>query len=169
VNLFKRVAAWLDRVTTRPPPAALPNILTDGSVKRDYRLYGDDHDSSTGYQAEWTEFPSEIIEAFVKVFNLSCGWEWNVPYVQFYASSWSYGNLYAIDLPGCNIGRIGLARGKIRPSETSEATLNDDGSVTFTDVSLELTINGDRDAPPLVVASITITATGELVVTETDE
>lgn len=169
MNIFKTLAGWLDRVTTPPARPASPSILTDASVKRDYRLYGDDHDSSTGYRAEWTELPSGTVEAFIKVFNLSGGWEWNVPYVQFYAAPWSYGNLYAIDLPGCTMARVGLARGKIRPSETSGAVLNPDGSVTFTCVDLELTINGNQNDLPLAIASITITATGELVVTETNE
>jgi hypothetical protein len=169
VNILKRLAGWLDRVTTPPPRPILPNIFTDTSVKRTYHLLGDGPASSSGYTAEWDELPLKVVEEFVEAFDVSSGWELNVPYVQFYASPTPHGKPYTADLIGYNIGALTIARGKIRPSETSGATLNPDGSVTFTYVNLELTASEQLRDLPLAVASITITANGELVVTETDE
>jgi hypothetical protein len=168
VNILQKLRTWLERVTAPPTPPSRPNILTDASVKRTFHLFGDDYTSSSGYTGEWRQLPSGVIEAFVRIFDSSGGWELNPPYIQFYATPWPRDTQCVVGLAGYDIGTFTLARGKIRPSETSSATLGDDGSVTFTYVNLEFTADEHHRDLPLAVASITITPTGELVVIETE-
>jgi hypothetical protein len=122
--------------------------------------------TSSGYTAEWEEFPAETIESFTEAFNSSSG-QGYTPYVQFYASGERLYAAYTVSLYPA-VGTCNLTRGKIRPipSELYTATLNSDGSVTFVNVDMELTVDERHRDLPLSSTSVVITPTGEIVAME---
>lgn len=172
---FKRVGAWLDGVAASPQCSAPQSIFTSSTVTRTYYLMGLDYESSSHRNAAWTDTPPESIESFAKAFNDRTRWwkqgqPWE-PYVQVYAR----GNRRIAYVAGpagySNISAFTCmhVESKIRPQEKTRAYATPDLGVTFTDVLMELTVEGHVNAQPLFAPFITITPRGKILVEEVQE
>lgn len=173
MGALKRLGLWFERVTAPPARPQPPNILSHPEVTRTFVL----HCPENFFGAmPWHELPPHVVENLVAAFNTN-GDRVDGPYVQFYADA-----RYNACVTGIaeydeairkviSHGTFSSARGKIRPTASTVAKIDDDmASITFTSVRLEFTVNvpNERELRDMVLsnASIEITPTGQLLVTK---